>query len=145
MSVSNLLLELVNKQMEHITKIINAGSEWQPELLMVKREAVAVLVFSDIPIPMDMAAFIVRLLRPDAYCFAAEAWATPPEPGPYHRGDIEKSEARMEIVVQVWCVNGGQQNFRMFTIDRINNKLDPFETGFPQEELKFETKLPSNW
>jgi len=25
MSVSNLLLELVNKQMEHITKIIDAG------------------------------------------------------------------------------------------------------------------------
>jgi hypothetical protein len=145
MSVSNLLLELVNKQMEHITKIIGSGSEWQPELLMVKREAVAVLVFSDIPMLMDTAAFIVRLLRPDAYCFAAEGWATTPEPGPYRRGDIEKSEAKFEILMQVWCVNGGQQNFRIFTIDRVNNKLDPFETGFPQEELEFETKLPSSW
>jgi len=145
MSVSNLLLELVNKQMEHITKIIGSGSEWQPELLMVKGEAVAVLVFSDIPIPMDTAAFIVKLLRPDAYCFAAEGWATTPEPGPYRRGDIEKSEAKFEVLMQVWCVNGGQQNFRIFTIDRVNNKLDPFETGFPQEELEFETKLPSSW
>jgi hypothetical protein len=150
MSLSDRLMELADKQMAQIARVIGSGSGWDPELIMIKGKAVAVTVIAEAPRPMDIAAFIVRLLKPEAYCFAAEAWMAFPEPGAeYRHGDIAKSEARMEILAQVWCVNGGEPGVRIFTIDRVNNKLDPFEAEMKslQEQggLKFSTKLPSSW
>jgi hypothetical protein len=150
MSLSDRLLELADRQMAQIARVIGSGSGWDPELIMIRGEVVVDAILGDVPKPMDVAAVIVRGFKPDAYLFAAEAWMAFPEPGAeYRHGDIAKSEARMEILAQVWCVNGGEPGVRIFTIDRVNNKLDPFEAEMKslQEQggLKFSTKLPSSW
>jgi len=133
--------------MKRITKVIGSGSGWEPELLMIKGESVVISVLAATPRVMDIAAFIVRLLKPEAYCFAAEGWAAAPEPGTtYRRGDVAKSEVKIEILMQIWCINGGRLGARIFTIDRVNNKLNPFEAETEeQDDLKFVTRLPSAW
>ena len=122
---------------------IETGKRVEPDLWLQINGQVVILppTVEDV---VGAAMDFVRTLRPDMFTFIGEAWSviTDKLPENFEHEDLSRRNDRIDVLAQFAKARNGNRLFRIWTIDRVNRRIDEIPSD---GETEFPSRLDVKW